>query len=225
MKTFAAALTVIGILASGWLALAVYIFAWTPWQRHQLSLAVAGLTYAPGPVVLLGDSIMQGAARQCRHTINLAVAGSDVASFPSSFVDAVASARPSAVVILSGVNDLRRGATPQDTSEKIAGLAAALRRALPSATLSVLSVLPVQENEIAGQATNDKIRQTNRLLAELNNDGFFDFFDVADRFGGGRLLPDLTYDGLHLNEAGVARLDGLLFSGLARRTRTAAPQC
>ncbi len=210
-------------LVASWALFAIYQWAWLPHRRQEALLKVAGLTYATGPVVLVGDSVIDPVV-VCKGVVNLAVPGSKAADLTSHYGEAIAASAPARIVVLIGINDLREGATPETVTEGVSSFVAALRRLAPRMQIIVLSILPVVES--ARNATlNSAVRTTNARLRTSIVANLADYADLTGLFGGDSLDPSLTYDGLHLNSLGAAKLSEALFGGLAHpRTAGACTQ-
>jgi lysophospholipase L1-like esterase len=197
--------------------MAAYVLVWSPWKRQEAMLRIYGLIYAPGDVLLIGDSILASVGAPCPGILNLSVPGSTAADMPSSYHAAIASRAPSKVVILIGINDLRAGTPPAAVAHGVVGLAERLTAAVPTAEVVVLSVLPIVENAVSAQATNAGVSELNLLLRAGLAKTRANFVDLTGLFGRSELEAGLTYDGLHLNGRGIEVLQGVLFGGLARR--------
>jgi lysophospholipase L1-like esterase len=218
MKWRNACIMALGLaLGMTWAAVLTYHYGWTALRRQQAQLRVGGLIYAPGPVILIGDSLMADVLPPCTDAINLATPGIRVADFTGRYLDAIAGRKPSAVVILAGINDLRSGTDPKAVADAIIGLVRGLRERVPVARVVVLSVLPIVENELSPAVRNAGIADVNAQLKTGIAKVGGSFIDVGGLFGGATLSAELSTDGLHLNARGTALLRGLLFDGLARQ--------
>ena len=185
-------------------------------------MRIAGLVYAPGPVVLVGDSVLAPVGSPCRSIVNLAIPGARAADLDAAYADAVAARKPSKLVVLIGINDLRAGAKPEAVAQSIEAFLHLLRDKLPSTQLMALSILPIVENEISAKTNNRDIQRTNDLMRSALTGLSEGYVDIAALFGGGALAPALTPDGLHLNGQGLALLSSLLLGGIAQPSSAAA---
>lgn len=106
--------------------------------------------------------------------------------------------RPDVVSVLIGTNDLGKRRDVAATAESVAALLRRIRTSLPEAKIVVSSVLP-RQHEYAGaiNSLNDRLRRSAPELEAL----FLDLWPVFDN-GMGCIRPEVSSDGLHLNEAG-----------------------
>jgi lysophospholipase L1-like esterase len=208
-----------------WISVLVYHFTLSPLQRQSLQLRIGGLIYAPGPAVLIGDSLMTGLVPPCNLVINLASPGARVDHLGGEFANAVASRKPSKILIMIGVNDLRSGNSPQMVADRILMFVKTLRDKTDNATITVISILPIVEVGPPDVIRNIDIGLTNQLLRRNISREGVSFVDISGMFGNEALWPSLTYDGLHLNARGQALLSNVLFNGLAGAARLASGDC
>lgn len=208
-----------------WSAITVYHFAWNPLRRLSAQLRVGGLVYSPGPVVLIGDSLMAGLRAPCPGIINLATPGARVQDFDLTFVDALAARKPSRIIIMIGINDLRDPLEPKLLSQSIIAFAKQLRDRSPISYIMVLSILPIVDSDTPANAWNSKIREVNGYLQSGIPGDEIGFVNVAGLFGSASLMPRLTYDGIHLNARGEAILHSVIFDGLAGSGQRQAEAC
>lgn len=201
-------------LALSWALFASYLFVARPFQRQTTLLDIAGLVYRDGPTVIVGDSI-SAALPECAGVVNVAVPGMKAAELDQAHAEAVVRARPARVVVMLGINDLRAGLEVASIAASTETFVRRLRSALAETSVLALGVLPIIENPLNGDATNAKIRTLNDGLRRSMPTAGATYADLGGLFGGDRLDPKLTYDGLHLNAAGQQILADSLFAGLA----------
>lgn len=168
----------------------------------------------PADLCCLGDSITQlfewqDAFPGLRVT-NRGI-GSDTTAGILARLDSVAAAKPRAVSIMAGANDLvEEGWTPEGVAENFRAILTGLRERLPGAALIVNSMLPTAASH---PNRPEDIRAVNRELEALCQElgaVYLDLFqDFADE--NGDLRPEYNRDGIHLTPAGY----GLWLSRLA----------
>ena len=117
----------------------------------------------------------------------------------------VVRAQPGAVFVLSGVNDVFQGRTPEWTADRLNELVTAIEAESPGTQVVLQTVPPNAEMSAAVIATNAAIRRVGaaRELEVLDLHPAFDD-------GSGGLRPEETYDGVHFTESGYARWAALL---------------
>lgn len=188
-------------------------------ERTALLATLARQQHRSGPVVILGDSIVAGVGAAGDRAVNLAVPGATIDWIAANQIGLIASLRPSRILLAAGVNDLRAGAVAEDTANRLLSLAENLETAAPGAEVIVLAILPpARTGELAGSAEIEEVVQTNSLLLAGAAARGLAAIDHSALFGGAAGLQDrLTYDGLHLNAAGAALLEDVLFDGLTGR--------
>lgn len=163
-------------------------------------------------VVLLGDSITAAG------DWGLLLPGSPMANrgFPGftteeliAPAEQVAAARPRAVVILAGTNDIRDGHPPSWTIRHLVVILDRLAARSPRSDVTIQSVLPRAD-------APDAVVELNAALEELANERNLRWVDLHSHFdnGEGGLRQDETTDGIHLSPQGYERwaavLDDLL---------------
>ena len=156
-----------------------------------------------GGVLFVGDSITDAGGDWTRWfpgvvTSNQGIGGDQTRAVLAR-MDQVTRGTPERVFLMIGTNDLP-GGTPKAAAEGAIAVAAAIRRGLPDAELYVQSVLP------RGTDLADEVRAVNARLAAAAGEGGYTYLDLHSRFATpeGTLRPELTYDDLHLEEAGYA---------------------
>lgn len=200
-------------LAGSWVLFGAYHFLLKPFQRQAMVLAAAGLVYRDGATVVVGDSI-SAALLPCRGVVNLAVPGMRAADLDLAHAEAIVRARPSRVVVMLGINDLRAGSDPKTIASATETFVRRVRAGLGDTTIVALGVLPIIENPVNGSATNENVRRFNAELRAAALAAGAAFADLGGLVGGDRLDPNLTPDGLHLNAVGQQMLADALFAGL-----------
>jgi lysophospholipase L1-like esterase len=168
------------------------------------------LTIPPGATVLVGDSLTERA--EWRELLgrddvyNRGISGDTVAGVRER-IDAVLRARPRAIVLMIGINDLEAGRAPAEVAAAFEELLAAMRAAGPETRLVVLSVLPMRDVGRGVGVANAQVGALNDAIAascERHRAAFLDLRPtLTDETGA--LGEAFTRDGVHLTGEGYAR--------------------
>ncbi|GAP96008.1 GDSL-type esterase/lipase family protein [Leptolyngbya sp. NIES-2104] len=120
-------------------------------------------------------------------------------------------AKPKAIFVMVGINDLLRGKSEQEVLEAQEEIINQLKKSHPKAKIVIQALLPrAKESITTANATqvealsNDRIFQFNRRLAGLADQAGVEFLDLQPLFSDseGFLRSELTTDGLHLSTQG-----------------------
>ena len=171
--------------------------------RLAETAAQSGQIGAENRTIFIGDSIMAGlaSASLAPNSVNLALSG-DTAKALSRRLDRYRFAASSrCAVIAIGINDLRRGETPQDTSAAIAQIVAALGDARQ---ILVSEILPTSES---AKPASSAVREVNDALPAIcmpeNHCAIVTAHDDLAN-ADDTLANEYSADGLHLSAAGYA---------------------
>ena len=153
-------------------------------------------------VVFLGNSITEAggdwSARLGKPGIKNRGIGGDIAGGVLLRLGEIVYARPSAVFLLIGINDLMfTDVSPEKLSSDIVEIAARLNRQTPQTKIFVQTILPTNKKELV-----EKVAETNRLVRKKQSSGRFTLIDTHALFADKNDLmkAELTTDGVHLNE-------------------------
>jgi lysophospholipase L1-like esterase len=164
-------------------------------------------------VVFMGDSITDGWGRQRgkffpgKPYVNRGISGQTTPQMLIRFYPDVIALKPKAVVILAGTNDIAGNTGPmtlEDIENNLTSMAELAKangiRAVLSSVMPVCDYIRMQTD----RRPNDKIIALNAWIkdyAAKNKLVYLDYFSAMldDK---GMLKRELTYDGLHPNEAG-----------------------
>lgn len=173
------------------------------WQRPSRASLLESLPIAPEQVVLLGASLVQhGEWAELLAgipVVNRGISGDRVADALRR-LDPIVAARPRAVFVMVGLNDVLAG-SPSDVIEREhRQLVQQLRSGSPQTRVVLMSVLPVRRDGHEGEGLNDALRTVNAGLERIAADEGCSFLNLAPLFrdADGRLLPQFTLDGVHL---------------------------
>ncbi len=156
--------------------------------------------------VLLGDSITaQGDFTPYFPAVtlyNLGISGDTIAGVTER-MDQAAELSPDLLLILCGINSLTDDALDQCVGEYDL-LAAEAAKMAGETRVVIQSVLPADENYMKWKPCSDEtIRAFNDALRTIAGEYGFDYLDLYSSFAVDHAMdPDLTTDGLHLNENG-----------------------
>lgn len=206
----AALLAVIVWGSIGWGLLAYVVLKADPWSRLVVASRAGRLLGQESTIVLIGDSILKAVGSPCSTFANFAVPGARARDVPAGLIAEVARLKPSVVLVMFGINDLRAGAGPSETARSVATLSRRFQAAVPHARVVILAPLPITHNSNAGAANNAAVGELAAVIRIELKDDNVRVSDFAALFGKGELAPELTDDGLHLNAKGVQFLTALV---------------
>jgi lysophospholipase L1-like esterase len=175
------------------------------------------------PVLFLGDSHLELGKwyplfRGRFPVRNMGISMSRIADL-REIADRVDPEKASALVILSGSNDLTGGDSVDDCLASFRDLFEIIKNRFPGRPVIVLS-LPPAGRDLGGQSLsniNAKIGGLNKGLAKEAPLHGFTFLDVAPLLVKDNALnPAFTFDGQHLNDAGYAAIANPLFQTLSK---------
>lgn len=156
-----------------------------------------------GGVLFLGDSITEGAPLSAMfpglQMRNLGI-GWDTSEGVLLRLNQVTRHAPERLFLLIGTNDTNYTDDPDRISGNILKILDQLRSALPETELYVTSVLP------RNLPNNAIIPAINAALTLAAEDADFVYLDLARHMvaPNGEMIPELSYDNLHLNIHGYA---------------------
>lgn len=175
------------------------------------------------PVLLLGDSHLElgkwYALFRGRFPIrNLGISMSHIAD-AMEIAEQIEPDKATALVILSGSNDLSAGDSVDECLASYRKLFEVIKTRFPQRPVIVLC-LPPAGRGLGGQSIssiNAKISNLNNKLARETQGNGFTFLDIATLVTKGDVLnPALTFDGQHLNDLGYATIAAPLFQILSK---------
>ena len=119
-------------------------------------------------------------------------------------LDTVVSAKPAKLFILIGTNDIVFGATPDGIASNIRKIISRVKTASPDTRIYLQTLLPV--NHAFGDSRRPKaaILAVNELISEIADDTGVTLINSYKYFAENDELPGrYTFDGIHLNGAGI----------------------
>lgn len=173
------------------------------------------------PVLFLGDSHLELGKwyplfRGRFPVRNMGISMSRIAD-TKEIADRLEPGKASALVLLSGSNDLTAGASVDECMDSFRELFDTVKAKYPERPVIVLS-LPPAGRDLGGQSVseiNAKITGLNKGLSKEALLHGFTFLDLTSLLAKGNALdPALTFDGQHLNDAGYAAIANPLFETL-----------
>ncbi|HUQ95907.1 MAG TPA: SGNH/GDSL hydrolase family protein [Bryobacteraceae bacterium] len=181
-------------------------------------------------VVFMGDSITDGWGR--RHGkffpgkpyINRGISGQTTPQMLIRFRPDVLALQPKVVVILAGTNDLAGNTGPM-TMEEIQGNLQSMAELAKANGIRVVmaSVMPVSDyiRPQTERRPNEKIRQLNRWIKEYCKKNGLVYLDYYSAMLDDQQVfqKELTYDGLHPNDAGYEVMGPLAAAAIAAAMR------
>lgn len=188
----------------------------TYYDQKCAAFALENSNFSQGQIVFIGDSITDG-YRLSDFYADLPLAvynrgiGGDVTSgvydrLKTSLYDLA----PKKIVLLIGINDINSGRTNDEIIANYTSILEEIKKNLPAADVTCLSVLPMHDKVAAWGIDLEKataqIKDLNgkiKTLAEGKGYRYIDLFSLVSD-GNDRLVEGYTYDGLHLNADGYA---------------------
>jgi len=204
-----------------------YAQDWANLERFQKENA---LIMDPDPtedrIVFMGNSITEGWKNsrpeffEGKSYINRGISGQTTPQMLLRFRQDVIDLKPSAVVILAGINDIAGNTGPSTIDMIMDNLISMSELAISNHIKVILcSVLPAKDFPWRpGLEPADKVIKLNALLqsfAKEHNLFFVDYFSVMVDENKG-LKEDLGYDGVHPNAMGYSIMEPLVEAGIAK---------
>ncbi len=154
-----------------------------------------------------------------RTAYNFGVDGDTVANVRERMGEVYA-AKPSALVLLAGINDLAGlFAQPEAVAGELDALLAEIKTSLPETYILVQSLYPVNINvDIPlSSAVNERVSETNALLRDICDEGGYIYIDVYSALvnADGELAEEYTVDGVHISERGYEVISNTVEGSLA----------
>ncbi|MFP4220077.1 MAG: GDSL-type esterase/lipase family protein [Phormidium sp.] len=175
---------------------------WTALFREEARAMAAGQAQNR-LCVTIGDSLTQwlppGLFVGDRLWLNQGISGDNTARIRQR-IGVLEGTRPDTIFVMAGVNDLIAGRSVQEVLFNYQDIIYQLRSRHPQADVVVQSILPTNHQAVS----NQDIRAVNRELAEIARQQGAIFLDLYPHFSdeSGRLISELSTDGIHLSDRG-----------------------
>lgn len=153
-------------------------------------------------VVFFGDSIIAGSNFQNafpdRDIIEFGLPGDSLSGMLER-ADMIKSVSPEKIFIMGGINSIRNG--KDMTLSAMRELLQTVKDENPEAELYVMSILPISAEKEKEVTTNEEIADFNTDLQEMASQMEVIYIDLFSLYiKDGCMNPDLTKDGIHLEE-------------------------
>lgn len=177
---------------------------------YQRKTLFEQLPNAEDEIILLGDSITDGNEWSelfgNNRLKNRGISG-DVTEGVLYRLDEVTESDPAKVFIMIGVNDLARDRSPGQVLANYEKIVERIQQDSPETEIYIQSILPVNDSYSQFTSHYDKtpeIREVNKGLKSVADDKGARYINLFDDMsnGEGKLNPEYTEDGLHLNGSG-----------------------
>jgi hypothetical protein len=183
-------------------------------SEQRFSQIKSEISKADEPVIVLGDSIVEGAtlpASLCSHPIvNAGVTGAGIDYFRRYADELISSVHPSLIVLAVGVNDTGIG----DDSRR----ARTFRLAYEATAAALIRKAPVVVTTIAPIQSSSYSRPYNPMLVPILNETIKRVSKVKALIDVNKPLAveNFTSDGIHLNAEGNAIWAKIVSEGISR---------
>lgn len=177
-------------------------------------------------IVFMGNSITEGWIKwrpeffEGKPYVNRGISGQTTPQMLLRFRQDVIDLKPSAVVILAGINDIA-GNTGPSTIEMIMDNLISMAELAKANNIKVIfcSVLPAKDFPWRpGLEPAEKVVKLNALLQDYTKTQglvYVDYFSAMED-GSNGLREDLGYDGVHPNASGYSIMEPLIEEGIAK---------
>lgn len=201
------------------IVLPIYPDSIFPTYYHQRYTLFQSLPQTKDDIIFLGNSITDGSEWNelfnDSKIKNRGISG-DITAGVIHRLDEIVHRKPSKVFLLIGTNDLARGIRTDSVVKNILIIASYLKEQSPSTKLFVQSILPV--NNVYGKfgahtGNSEKINHINKRLKDSSQIHSYTFIDLHTVFSdsSGKLIAELTNDGLHLKGNAYALWKHIVF--------------
>lgn len=174
-------------------------------------------------IIFFGDSITNGYQLEKFFTnsyiINKGIPGNKTEDLIKRLDKDVYEYNPSKVVILIGINDIRRGIKEDDILFNIQTIINGIKTNRNQSKIYIESIYPVNENILAEKnqysvdnLKNETVKKVNESIKTICKDNNIEYIDLYDSLLDDKNNLDelYTYDGLHLNTLGYLKVTSVL---------------
>lgn len=180
-----------------------------PYYFHKVTL-FEQLPNTQNEIIWLGDSITDGnewaELFADQRMKNRGISG-DVTDGVLYRLNELTESKPMQIFIMIGVNDLANGVSVDTVLNNYSKIVDRIQKASPGTEIYIQSILPVNDDFDHFTSHNklgEQINTTNKRLeslAEKRGMAYINLYDEMSR-ADGKLNPEYTEDGLHLNGKG-----------------------
>lgn len=122
---------------------------------------------------------------------------------------------PSKVILLIGTNDYLDNSTPEEVASNIKEIVQEIHKHRKNTEIYIESIYPINKNlkkEMVANRDNDKIIETNKKIKDICKEKNLTYIDMYNELidEDGNFNKKYTYDGLHPNTLGYARISQVL---------------
>ncbi len=122
---------------------------------------------------------------------------------------------PSKVILLIGTNDYLDNSTPDEVASNIKEIVQEIHKHRKNTEIYIESIYPINKNlkkEMVANRDNDKIIETNKKIKDICKEKNLTYIDMYNELidEDGNFNKKYTYDGLHPNTLGYARISQVL---------------
>ena len=189
--------------------------ATTRWEQEIAALEAADREQlpAPGGVVFLGSSNIRMWTTMAEdfpgmHPLNRGIGGAQLVELASVVSRLVTAAKPAAVVVSAGGNDIAAGLAPADVRDAFAELVSNLRPELPDARIVFLAIAPSIERWGQRNRQDEANAAIREWIASQGQDAKVAYIDANQAFLGADGTPAVECfldDQLHPSTIGNSR--------------------
>lgn len=117
-------------------------------------------------------------------------------------IEEVVDRNPKEAYLMIGVNDIRYGTEDEVYKRNVEKIVDSFEK--KDTRLAIQSILPVNNELLGNEVTNDKVKRYNVILQQIADDKGIEYIDLHSSFidKNGQLAKQFTVDGLHLNGKG-----------------------
>lgn len=122
---------------------------------------------------------------------------------------------PSKVILLIGTNDYLDDSTPDEVASNIKEIVQEIHKHRKNTEIYIESIYPINKSlkkEMVANRDNDKIIETNKKIKDICKEKNLTYIDMYNELidEDGNFNKKYTYDGLHPNTLGYARISQVL---------------
>jgi lysophospholipase L1-like esterase len=176
------------------------------WKELNQKFIAEASGIPPSMIIFFGNSITEGFDLHRffpeSKPVNRGIGGDHTDGLLERLPTSVLQLKPSKLFILIGINDIGAGDSGEVILKNYSALLQAVHKSLPDSSVYIQSILPT--TTAWPNCPKNKIIKLNEEIRQLAKNQGFHWIDLYTSFvtPEGYLQPELTCDGLHLNENG-----------------------